>query len=94
MTQDLALKGGQESFHARRGAVAGVGLRGDAVTVVLDSELGHLAFSVAIVEDEQREAGVAEQAPGLGRVRRTSQRKEGGVLLTTEIQDQARKGGE
>lgn len=71
VTEDLALKGGQEGFHASGGAVAGAGLGGDSVAVVLDGELGHLALPVAVVEDEQREAGMAEQAPGLGGVRRT-----------------------
>lgn len=75
VTEDLALKGGQEGFHARWRAAAaadGVGLGGGgAAAVVLDSELGHLTFPVAVVEDEQGEAGMAEQAPGLGGVSRT-----------------------
>lgn len=69
--EDLALKGRQKGFHARWGAVANAGLGGDSVAVVLDSEFGHLTFPVAVVEDKQGETGVAEQAPGLGRVGRT-----------------------
>lgn len=92
VTEDVALEGGQESFHARGGAVAGAGLGGDAVAVVLDSELGYLTFPMAVVEDEQGEAGMAEQAPGLGRVRRAGQRKERGVLLAAEVEDQTGEG--
>lgn len=94
VTEDLVLKAGQEGFHARGGAVAGAGLGGDTVAVVLDSELGYLTFPVAVVEDEQGEAGMAEQAPGLSRVRRTGQRNERGVLLTAEVDDQTGEGGE
>lgn len=69
VTEDVALKRRQDGFHTRGGATA-TGLGSDAVVVVLDGELGHFTFPVAIVEDEQGKAGVAEQAPGLGRVRR------------------------
>jgi len=94
VTEDLALKGGQEDFHARGGAVAGASQRGDTVAVVLDSELGNLTFPVAVVEDEQGQAGMAEEAPALSRVRRTAQRKERGVLLSAEVDDQTGEGRE
>lgn len=93
VAEDLALKRRQERFHGGRAAAA-VGLRGHAVVVVLDGELGHLALPVAIVEDEQGEAGVAEQAPGLGRVRGAREGQERRLLLVVEVDDQAREGGE
>lgn len=86
------LEGGQERLHG--GGGAGGGLRRDPVAVVLNRELGHLAFPVSVVEDEQREAGVAEQPPRLGRVRRASQSEGGGMLLAAEVDDQTRQGGE
>lgn len=92
VTEDLVLKAGQEGFHASRGA--GVGLGGDSVAVVLYRKLGHFTFPVAVVEDEQREAGMAEQAPGLSGVRRTGERKERGVLLAAEVDDQTGEGRE
>lgn len=94
VTEDLVLKAGQEGFHASWGAAAGVGLGGDSVAVVLNRELGHFTFPVAVVENEQREAGMAEQAPGLSGVRRTGERKERGVLLAAEVDDQTGEGRE
>lgn len=93
VTEDLPLKRRQEGFHARGGAAA-VGLGVEAIVVVLDGELGHLALPVTIVEDEQGEAGVAEQAPGLGGVRGPRQRKERRLLLVTEVDDQTGEGGQ
>lgn len=93
VTEDLTLKRRQEGFHARGGdAVIGLGV--EAIVVVLNGELGYFAFPVTIVEDEEREAGVAEQAPGLGRVRRSCQRKERRLLLVTEVDDQTGEGGQ
>lgn len=94
VTEHMVLERRQEGLHANGGAGAATGLGGDAVAVVLDGELGHLTLPVAIVEDEQGEAGVAEQAPGLGRVRGPGQRQERGVLLTAKVEDQTGEGGE
>lgn len=64
VTEDLALEGGEESLHARGGAGGGAGLGAGAVAVVLDCELGHFTLTVAVVQDEQGQAGMAQEAPG------------------------------
>lgn len=56
VTENLALKGGQEGLHARGRGGGGVALGSGTVPVVLDSELSHLTFTMAVVKDEQGEA--------------------------------------
>lgn len=67
MAQNLPLERGQRRFE--RGA--GVRGRSDAAAVVAYRELCHLTLAMAVIEDEQRQAGVAQQAPGLCRAART-----------------------
>lgn len=66
MGKDKSLKGGKGGFEGCKsaGGQRGRGLRGDPSMVLRDSEFGDLTLAAAVVEDEKRQAGVAEQAPG------------------------------
>ena len=104
VAEHVALEGREERLRACRrwqrgsgGAATGGGGDGwgqGAVVVVLEGELGHFALAMAVVEDEQREAGVAEQAPGLSRMRRAREGQEGGVLLAPQVEHQTGQRGQ
>lgn len=62
--------------------------------VFCDGKLGDLTLTPAVVQDEQGQAGVAQQAPGLGRLQLPGQGQEGRVLQPPEVQHQRGQGRE
>lgn len=99
MRKNESLKRGEGSLQRResRGGTRGDGdraLRGDANAILGDGQLGDLALASSVVQDEERQAGVAEQAPGLGGLQLPGQRQEGRVLEPTEVQDQRGQRGQ
>lgn len=69
-------------------------LRSHTGAILSNGQLGDLTFTSAVIQDEERQAGVAEEAPGLRRLQLPGQRQEGRVLEPTEVQDQRGQGGQ
>lgn len=94
-----SLKGGEGGLQwceSRRstGQDGNWALRGHTRAIFSNGQLGDLTLTPAVVQDEERQAGVAEEAPGLRRLQLPRQRQEGGVLEPTEVQDQRGQGGQ
>lgn len=66
MGQDKPFKGGKGGFERCKstGGQRSGGLRDHPSLIFRDGEFGDLTLAAAVVEDEKRQAGVAEQTPG------------------------------
>lgn len=91
--ENQPLKGGEgglqrgESWRSTSGD-GNRALRSHTSTVLSDGQLGDLALTSPVVENEERQTGVAEEAPGLRRLQLSGQGQKRRVLKPTEVQDQ------
>lgn len=69
-------------------------LGSDASPVFSDGKLGDFTLAPSVVEDQESQAGVAEKAPGLGRLKLPGQGQESRVLQPPQVQHQRGQGGE
>lgn len=69
-------------------------LWGDTSTVFIYGQLGDFTLASAVVEDEEGQAGVAQETPGFSRLQLARQGQEGGMLQPPEVEDERGQGGQ
>lgn len=99
MWKDETLKGRKRCLQRCEGGRGAGGhwhgaLGGDTGAVFGYGQFGDLALTATVVEYEQGEGGVAQEAPGLGGLKLAGQGEEGRVLEPAEVENQGRQGGE
>lgn len=69
-------------------------MRSNTGPIFTDGQLRDLTLTPPVIQDKERQAGVAEEAPGLGRLQLARERQEGRVLQPAEVQHQRGQRGE